>query len=207
VIPTTRYFRHQHLRGRADCLGRSIKLTARLRAVHLQHFFYIYVSFTSSWLSARHRSHLLIRFISIVWRGGWGNLRICEVQTFEKATECHVFYSEECWLEACWSGTKFNYWSHSEGRVFTVGWPGRWGEVVLFALSVLDHSDQYCLHHLCRVLAPGIVMFLFHTVDCRSCQKYCSAFVYFTGFFKYGCEKRETRRTHIILHFRKRCIV
>ena len=66
--------------------------------------------------------------------------------------------------------------------------------MMLFALSVLDHSDQYCLHHLCRVLAPGIVMFLFHTVDCRSCQKYCSAYVYFT-VSKYGCEKRNKNCT------------
>jgi len=39
MIPTTRYFRHQHLRGRADCLGRNMKLTSRLGAVHLQRFF------------------------------------------------------------------------------------------------------------------------------------------------------------------------
>jgi steroid 5-alpha reductase family enzyme len=54
---------------------------------------------------------------------------------FEKANECHVFYPEECWLEACWSGTKFNYWSHSEGRVFyrrqAGRQAGRWGDVVL----------------------------------------------------------------------------
>lgn len=143
----------------------------------------------------------------------WGYVRICEdiwgyvrFKRLKKATECHVFYSEECWLEACWSGTKFNYWSHSEDRVFTAGWQVGWGGAVRFECA--GPLDRYCLHRLCRVPAPGIVML--QAAGCRLqglSEIVLSVCLFSLLFCKCGREKRETRRAHIILHFRTRYLV